>query len=198
MCTEIRIHFEGADLLRPGFSVFFGELRQLAAKRGCSFRLIAGGSGEGAGRDFAIALREHSDSWNILPRDSEGPMDADASATLCRQRGWDQSHADSIFWMVQMMEAWFHADKECLQKFYGEGFKEGALRKNPRVEEITKKDLEDGLRAATKDTPKGNYYERKTAHGPKLLAAIRPELVRKAAPNCQKLFESVLAKLASA
>ena len=115
---------------------------------------------------------------------------------LCRQHGWDQCHAGSIFWMVQMMEAWFHADKDRLQKFYGEGFKESALKKNPKVEEISKKDLEAGLKAAKKDTQKGNYYDRKTEHGPKLLAAIRPELVRSAAPNCQRLFEAVLSRLA--
>ena len=73
---------------------------------------------------------------------------------------------------------------------------ESALKKNPRVEEISRKDLEDGLKAATKDTQKGNYYDRKTEHGPKLLASIRPELVRKAAPNCRRLFEAVLAKFA--
>jgi len=28
------------------------------------------------------------------------------------------------------------------------------------------------------------------------LAAIKPELVQKAAPNCQKLFDAVLARLA--
>jgi predicted ATPase len=66
----------------------------------------------------------------------EGPADANASASLCRQYGWDKSHAGSIFWMVQMIEAWFHADKGALQKFYGNRFKESALKKNPMVEEI--------------------------------------------------------------
>ena len=74
--------------------------------------------------------------------------------------------------------------------------KESALKRNLNVEEILKKDLEDGLKAATKDTPKGNYYAHKTEHGPKLLAAIKPESVQKAAPNCRKLFEVVLARLA--
>jgi hypothetical protein len=70
------------------------------------------------------------------------------------------------------------------------------LKRNTNVEEIPKKDLEDGLREATKKTQKGDYFDNKTSHGPKLLAAIKPELVRKAAPNGQKLFEAVLARLA--
>jgi hypothetical protein len=98
--------------------------------------------------------------------------------------------------MVEMMEAWFHGDKKALGRFYGAGFKENALKRNPNVEEILKKDLEDGIKAATKDTPKGNYYDHKTEHGPKLLATIKPESVREAAPKCQKLFEAVLARLA--
>lgn len=111
MYTEICIYFEGDDLLRPGFSVFFSELRKRATERRCRFRLVAGGSGDGACRDFGTALRTHPDAWNILVRDSEGPADATLSASLCRKHGWDESHAGSIFWMVQMMEAWFHADR---------------------------------------------------------------------------------------
>jgi hypothetical protein len=98
--------------------------------------------------------------------------------------------------MAQMMEAWFHADKGALQKFDGNRFEENALAKNPKVEEIPKKDLEDGLRAATKNTTKGNYFDNKTSHGPALLAAIKPESVGEAAPNCRKLFDAVLARLA--
>ena len=194
--SEIHIYFEGDKFLKPGFDAFFGEIKKRANDAGRRFRLIEGRSGDAARRDFGIALRANPEVWNILLRDSEGPVDAGASVSLCRQRGWDQSHAGSIFWMVQMMEAWFHADKEALQKFYGNGFKDSALKKNPNVEEIPKKDLEDGLREATKKTDKGGYFDHKTSHGPKLLAAIRPELVRKAAPNCQKLFEAVLARLA--
>jgi hypothetical protein len=95
--------------------------------------------------------------------------------------------------MVEMMESWFHADKEALTTFYGANFRRNALKANPNVEQIPKKDLEDGLRAATKKTLKGDYYDNKTTHLSKLLALINPDLVRQAAPNCRKLFEAVLA-----
>ncbi len=94
-----------------------------------------------------------------------------------------------------MMESWFHADKDKLAEFYGAGFKRDALRPNPKVEEIPRKDLKSGLRAATKNSLKGDYYEHKTGHAEKLLALINPELVRQAAPNCAKLFDAVLARL---
>jgi hypothetical protein len=95
--------------------------------------------------------------------------------------------------MVQMMESWFHGDKDALAKFYGDGFKRNALKPNPKVEEIPKKDLEDGLRTATRATRKGAYH--KTAHGPMLLALIDQDRVRQAAPNCDRLFQAVLDKL---
>lgn len=67
------------------------------------------------------------------------------------------------------------------------------MKANPNVEQISKLDLIDGLNAATKDTSKGRYH--KTKHAPALLQAIRPALVRKAAPNCERLFAAVLDRL---
>ena len=183
---EIRIYFEGAPALKPGFAKFFEELRACARAKGIPFRPVAGGGR--VVQDFGIAIRRHRSAWNILLKDSEGPLAPDASITLCRQQHWDTSHADSIFWMVEMMESWFHADKEMLGKFYRD-LKVNALKPNPNVEEISKRDLELGLKAATKDTTKGTYH--KTAHAPKLLEMIRPEKVRAAAPNCDRFFRTV-------
>jgi hypothetical protein len=134
-----------------------------------------------AQRDFGIAMRKHPTAWNILLRDSEGPWKEDLQTS------------DSIFWMVEMMEVWFHADKDALEAYYKAGFRRTALKPNPNVEEIPKQDLIDGLKAATKDTTKGKYH--KTKHAPALLQSIKPTLVRKAAPNCERLFTLVLDKL---
>lgn len=94
-----------------------------------------------------------------------------------------------------MMESWFHADEEALEEFYGPEFGKSALKANPKVEEISKSDLERGLRQATKHTRKGDYFDNKTSHGPALLLAISAEKVRNAAPNCKRLFDIVIAKL---
>jgi len=94
-----------------------------------------------------------------------------------------------------MMEAWFYADPSALASFYGSGFQTRALRANPNVEKIPKKDLEDGLEKATRKSLKGDYFRNKTSHGPKLLALIDPLLVRKAASECDRLFTSLFAYL---
>ena len=96
--------------------------------------------------------------------------------------------------MVEMMESWFHADKDILGDYYKGGLRKEALKPNPKVEEISKQDLIEGLKAATKDTTKGKYH--KTKHAPALLQSIKPELVRKAAPNCERLFKVVLDRFA--
>lgn len=193
MLNEIRVYFEGDTLLRPGFAAFFRELQDRAKAKGLRFRLI---SARGTSpQDFATAHKANPNAWNILLKDSEEPDTGDLSASLCDDNVWDRSLADSIFWMVEMMESWFHADKDALAEFYGNRFNRGALKRNPKVEKISKKDLKAGLKAATKDTAKGDYYENKTSHGPRILERINPRLVREAAPNCQKFFTAVLGKL---
>ena len=195
MVTEIRIYYEGDRLLKAGFNQFFEELRRRAKEQRCSFELISGGSGSTACSDFGLALEAHPNAWNILLKDSEGPLAGNRSESLCREQSWHESHRDSIFRMVEMMESWFHADKEALERFYGPGFRKNALKKNPNVEEISKADLKKGLRVATRETGKGNYFDHKTSHGPKLPALIRPDKVQAAAPNCRKLFDAVLTQL---
>lgn len=194
MGSEIRIYYEGDVLLKSGFDAFFRELRRLASEKGCDLRLIAAGSGSAARRDFGKALRTHRGAWNILLIDSEGPLGKNPSASLCQAEGWKKTHSDSIFWMVEMMEAWFHADKDALARFYGPSFKKAALKANSDVEQIPKKDLERGLHRATKNCLNGGYYANKATHG--RLALINPALVRKSASNCRRLFEAIMARLA--
>lgn len=181
MPHEIRIYFEGDKSLKAGFDAFFGEIRERGRAKRC--RVLAIATGGKPEQDFGIAMRKHPAAWNVLLRDSEGPLQPNRPASL----------AGSIFWMVEMMESWFHADKDALEHYYKSGFRKAALKANPNVEEISKQDLIEGLKAATKDTAKGKYH--KTKHAPALLQAIKPALVRKAAPNCERLFTSVLGKL---
>jgi hypothetical protein len=181
MRSEIRIYFEGDKSLKAGFDAFLAETKERAGVARCRLSIVAtGGKPE---RDFAIARRKHPAAWNILRRDSEGPLLPNPLA----------SEGDSIFWMVEAMESWFHADKDALEGHYKTGFRKTALKPNPNVEEISKRDLFEGLNAAAKDTLKGQYH--KTKHAPALLQAIKPALVRKAAPNCERLFTAVLDKL---
>jgi hypothetical protein len=196
MPDEIRIYCEGHPLLRPGFAAFLQELRERGRAKRCKFQVITSGSGDAACRDFDSALKSHPRAWNILLIDREGPRVPNMSLSLCHEYKWNAAHANSIFWMVEMMEAWFHADKEKLKEYYGPDFRERALKPNPNIEEISKQDLKAGLSNATKNTIKGDYYNHKTSHAVALLGIIRSELVQAAAPHCKALFDAVLAGLA--
>jgi hypothetical protein len=125
--------------------------------------------------------------------DSEGPDDGKLFSQLRQQTNLEPSVEDSVFWMVQLMEAWFLADTAALSSFYGQGFREAALPGNPKVEEVPKQDVLAGLKRATETTTKGDYH--KTRHAPRLLELIDPEVVRRVSPNCRRLFEKVLARL---
>jgi hypothetical protein len=192
MVTEIRIYFEGDSALKPGFHKFLGEIREAWGSRQCRFRLIdANGTPV---EDYRDGMKANPDAWNILLLDSEDAI-TEPLADLCTRKGL-AGFSDSVFWMVQTMESWFLADQEALRKYYGDGFQENALKGNPRVEQIPKTDVQSRLKAATKGTQKGEYH--KTGHAPHLLAKIDPELVKSAAPNCKRLFDTLLAKLAEA
>jgi hypothetical protein len=143
-------------------------------------------------RDYAKALKTHPDAWNILLRDSEGPLSSEETVEICKRNGWDHN---SVFWMVQMMEAWFHADKNALERYYGDEFRREALRANPHVEQIPVEDLKQGLSAATKKTKKGDYLRNKAKHGSEILSRVEPSLVREHAPNCERFFAILLSRI---
>ena len=184
MVTEIRVYFEGDKTLRSGFAALLAEIRGRARNQQVRFELIA--CGATPVQDFLIALKKHQQARNILLKDSEGP----AADNLQAPQGTDPN---SVFWMVQLMEAWFLADPDALQHYYGQHFKAAALQKNPRVEEIPKGDVLTCLKEATKDTQKGSYH--KTKHAPLILERISPDRLKQAAPNCRRMFSAVLAKL---
>jgi hypothetical protein len=96
---------------------------------------------------------------------------------------------NQVFWMVQIMEAWFLADREVLKNFYGSDFHEKSLPGNPHVEEVPKGDVLSSLKLATRNTKAGQYH--KTAHASKLLSLLSAEKVAAVAPNCRRLLETL-------
>ena len=122
----------------------------------------------------------------MLLKDSEGPD----SGRLCDALAISRDLEDRVFWMVQVMESWFLADVAALQVYYGQGFQETALPKNPKVEEVFKADVLSGLKNATRNTPKGRHH--KTGHAPEILRGIDPQKVRTAAPHCERMFATLL------
>ena len=170
---EIRLHVEGDEKLRSGFRSFFSEF-----PRG-TLKLIA--TNGTPVQDFVDGIRSHPDAINLLLLDSDEKPEL--RVQLARYPN------DRVFWMIQLMEAWFPADKEALKRYYKRDFRESALPENPRVEQISKRDVLEGLKEFSRRTSKGPYH--KTKHAPCVLELVDAELVRGAAPECERLFQQL-------
>jgi hypothetical protein len=77
------------------------------------------------------------------------------------------------------------ADVDALKALFGDSLSKG----NPKVEDIPKADVLQHLKKAAD----GQYH--KVKHGSKLLGSVDPSIVRKAAPNCDRMFRVILARL---
>lgn len=198
MVNEVRIYAEGGGAgkdtkaaIRRGFGEFLRQLRTLARERRIRWNIIACGPRNAAFDAFKTALRTHTTAFNVLLVDAEGAVDQTAWGHLHERDGWNRPLVadDQCHLMVQMMEAWFVADIDTLESFYGNGFRRGAIPARDEVEAIGKEVLETALQNATRDTLKGPYH--KIRHGSKLLCLIDSQIVRSKAPHCERLFETL-------
>jgi hypothetical protein len=177
---------------RKAFHVFFEKLLGDRPKP----RIIASGSRDEAYRDFCRALSNGPDTFPVLLVDSEDPVLAGRTAVahLHDRDHWTKPLPDGqVHLMVQCMEAWFLTDKAMLAQYYGDGFKQSALPPNPRIEEIPKGDVFDGLDRATVATSKGAYH--KTRHGFDILERLDPGTVQQRSPFAAALFTILLMKV---
>ncbi|NVM21364.1 MAG: DUF4276 family protein [Desulfobacterales bacterium] len=140
-------------------------------------------------------LRTHTTAFNVLLVDAEGAVNQTAWGHLYERDGWNcpQVADDHCHLMVQMMEAWFVADIDILESFYGNGFRRGVIPAKDEVEAIDKAVLETALQNATRDSRKGPYH--KIRHGSKLLCLIDPQSVRSKAPHCEEPFTMLAHKI---
>jgi hypothetical protein len=188
MVTELRIYFEGDKLLKPGFHKFLNEIVNVARAQRCRLQLVAT---EGTPvDDYRDALKAHPNAWNVLLLDSDARIDSPLEQ-LCRRKGIEPSNSGSVFWMVQIMESWFLADTHVLTSYFGESIREG----NANVEEIPKIDVLQRLDRAAHRKFDRRYH--KITDGVKLLETTNATRVRKAAPNCERMFTSILKELTS-
>ncbi|MEH2084388.1 MAG: DUF4276 family protein [Nostoc sp.] len=202
MVTEVRIYIEGGGdgkntkaLIRQGFSQFFKQLVEIAKNKKIKWNITICGSRSNAFRDFGNALKYHPEAFNVLLVDAEESVTLQSPWKHLKLRdNWDEppdiddSHCHL---MVQAIEAWFISDIATLKTFYGQRFKENAISKNTNVETIDKHSLKPSLKAATRNTTKGEYHEIK--HASKLLELLDVDKVRQASPYCDRLFTTLAA-----
>jgi hypothetical protein len=189
MVKELRIYFEGDDGLKRGFDTFLKEIKEAAHSKEWKFEAVA--THGTPAKDYLTALKTHRRAWNVLLLDSDEAVST-SPVNLLRKKGLEGCDPKRVFWMVQVMESWFLADIDALHGHYKGGFKTKALKANPQVEKIPKADVLSRLENATRLTKAGKYQK---YHAFKLLELIDPSKVRKAAPNCERMFRLILARL---
>lgn len=201
---KIKIYVEGGgekkdakDLkskCRKGFQKFFEK----AGLAGHMPEVVACGSRVQAYRNFEIALNLAApDVLPILLVDSEAPVSQNSVWNHLRERDqWPRPASvteEQAHLMAQCMESWFLADKACLKAYFGQGFSQNALPQNPRVEEIPKQDVFDGLNKATRQCKtKTNYHKGKDSF--EILGRLDPNKVSAAAPHAKRLIETLKAQ----
>jgi len=200
MVKEVVLYIEGdtkqkgkgnAITLRQGFREFFQPLAE-DIKVPIDLKLL--GSREIAIKIFLSELEYNSENFSALLVDAEGEIGENDTPRLFLQKisakfDFTSVKDEQCHLMTQMMESWFLGDKEKLAEFYGKGFNTNALPKNVNVEKISKADVETGLKNAIRETSKREY--KKGEHAGELLRIIDSSKVRKAAPHCERLFETI-------
>jgi hypothetical protein len=200
---QIVVYIEGgvsktADIeFRAAFRTFFKEIDSKASEKGIGFRVILEGTRRKAYEKFCEAIDRQDDTYPVLLVDSEAAV---AEFGTCwkhlKERvgdEWDQpakAEDRHCHLMVEAMEAWFFADPEALEKYYGQNFIRNSLPKTANVETIPKKDHIAKLEAATKNTQKKRYH--KVHHAPEILKRLDPVKVRKRAPHCDRIFTTLV------
>lgn len=180
---------------REGFSNFFSK----AGLMGRMPKVKALGGRDQAFHEFCNEINKAvPNQLTILLVDSEGPVTETRTAWqhLSHRDNWERPAGvtdNQVHLMVQIMESWFLADKDCLADYFGQGFNSQALPSNLDIEAISKQDILDKLEAATRQcVQKGSYSKGK--HSFEILAAIDPGKVIAASPHASQLIDILKAK----
>lgn len=98
-----------------------------------------------------------------------------------------------VFRMIQIVESWFAADRDCLRRRYGQGFQESVLPNRHDIEATPKQDVFDGLQRATQ-----KKAFKKGWHDGDLLRRLDPRRVRAQSAECGRICRTLTAVLAAA
>ena len=175
--------------LREGFRAFF---EKAGLKR--FPRVVACGSRKDAYDDFCAAIERPSVDFAALLVDSEGPVNATTAWAHLKERdGWnrpDSATEQNVHLMVQVMESWFLADRDCLASHFGNGFRASALPAPQRdVEDVAKEDVGRALDESTRHSRKGRYSKGRDSF--ELLSQLDAAKVIEASPHARRLVETL-------
>lgn len=206
--TAIAIYVEGGGdtahqkaELRQGFDAFLGELKTMARTKRLRWQVVCCGGRNQAYDAFIHATRTEPDRLNVLLVDSEGPVPDGDNGTravrhLSRSDGWrlDDVGPANVHLMIQCMETWMVADPDALARFYGQNFHRNSLPVRQNLEQEPKQAIYDALKAATRDTQKGEYG--KIRHASRLLALLDAQKVKTRCGACDLLYTLLGAAIA--
>jgi hypothetical protein len=94
-------------------------------------------------------------------------------------------YKDSVFYMIQEMEAWFISQPEILDNFYNVAISKKLTKKHASLFEEPDKELQ----RITKDTKKKTYH--KVNHGAQLLKLLDIDKLMKDFPEFKRLIEKL-------
>lgn len=181
---------------REGFSQFFEK----SGLKGKMPKVVACGSRQHAYDDFCVAFsKAKPGDVFLLLVDSEAPINGIESQVwnhvLLREGDkWPKPPSAKpvhLHFMVECMEAWFMADKTCLETYFGQGFESTQLPARNDIEKIAKIDLYKGLENTTKNCKTKAAYG-KGAHSFDILGKIDPAKVIAASPYAKRLIDQLL------
>lgn len=177
---------------REGFRKFFEK----AGLKGQMPSVVACGSRSQAYADFCTALAQaQATDVIVLLVDSEAPITVKDHQVWqhvgpLTDDNWKQpKHAEPahLHFMVECMEAWFLADKNCLAAYFGQSFDANKLPGQRDIEKIAKADLYEGLKKATQNCKTKGGYD-KGCHSFDILGKIDPQKVSSASNYAKRLL----------
>ena len=176
---------------REGFSSFF---RRAGLDKHMP-KVVACGGRTQAYKKFRTAIGQPHADFIVLLVDSEGPVKATPWVHLREREGdrWERPAAASdrnAHLMVQVMESWFLADRECLAHYFGDGFNGKALPATQQpLEDVAKAGVERALRDSTRPSRKGRYKKGRDSFA--LLRLLDAAKVIEASPHARRLIEAI-------
>ena len=173
----MEVYLEGHRRLRTPMKMFLRTAVATIHNQSIHLNVEPSGSREDA---IKRCVRDRN---SLLLIDSEGEDVSQLAQRVASQIG----ATNRAYFMVQQMEAWFIADRDALANYYKTGFRESALPQNRNPEDVSKQDIENGLRNATQECAKQRYLKGRDDVG--LLNALNPATVYSACPNFKSLID---------